>query len=287
MKRQKRTTVLYCTLQSLDPPFTVDRTVLYSAYNFTTSYMLRGVRLQTLKSALHSTTRVMASSSSVRLESPAAERNKGPILEELQRVVRSRTPPAARVLLVAEGGGVHCNHFVLNEASLVLQPTDVSSAALRSIESYREALPKHARDRVLPAMELDVLQDAQWAALGTGNWDVVMAINLIHISPPACTDALLEGASRALRPGGALMLYGPFLIDGKPTTDSNAAFDATLKAMNPTFGIRDLAAVTDAARARALELTSKTPMPSNNFTLTFIKRTQAVRGVEAEQPPSS
>lgn len=74
-----------------------------------------------------------------------------------------------------------------------------------------------------------------------------------------------------LQPGGQLLLYGPFSVDGKPTTESNAAFDASLRAHNPEWGYRDVADVAAEAAAAGLALAERRPMPANNFLLVFLK----------------
>lgn len=75
----------------------------------------------------------------------------------------------------------------------------------------------------------------------------------------------MEGASRVCKPGGHLVLYGPFKIDGKPTTESNAAFDQSLRERDPSFGLRDFEDVNQKAIAAGFELVSKDDMPANNF----------------------
>ena len=74
-----------------------------------------------------------------------------------------------------------------------------------------------------------------------------------------------------LVPGGELLLYGPFTVDGRPTTDSNAAFGRSLKAQNPLWGLRDVGAVDSEASARGLCRVAKLDMPANNFTLVYRK----------------
>jgi hypothetical protein len=41
-----------------------------------------------------------------------------------------------------------------------------------------------------------------------------------------------------LIPGGLLLIYGPFKRHGKPTTESNAQFDHSLRLQNPKWGYR-------------------------------------------------
>lgn len=79
---------------------------------------------------------------------------------------------------------------------------------------------------------------------------------------------MLQGASRALKQGGLLLVYGPFKVDGAFTTASNEAFHGQLKAMDPAYGLRDMQAEVFAPAA-ALGLAARPPvgMPANNFLL--------------------
>jgi hypothetical protein len=95
---------------------------------------------------------------------------------------------------------------------------------------------------------------------------------MIHISPWAATLGLMAGASRVLPVGGALFTYGPYFEDGVDTAPSNLAFDASLKSRNPDWGLRDVAAVAEAAGAHGLALEERIGMPANNLMLVFRKR---------------
>jgi hypothetical protein len=85
---------------------------------------------------------------------------------------------------------------------------------------------------------------------------------------------LLAGAARVLQPGGELFLYGPFSVNGRPTTESNAAFDATLRQRNPAWGYRDVAGVEALAAAAGLSFVERREMPANNFMLIYRKQQQ-------------
>ena len=71
-------------------------------------------------------------------------------------------------------------------------------------------------------------------------FDCLLAINLCHISPVEVTSGLFAGAGRVLRKGGRLMIYGPFMVDGKPTTPSNEQFDKLMRNTNSAWGLRDI-----------------------------------------------
>jgi hypothetical protein len=68
-----------------------------------------------------------------------------------------------------------------------------------------------------------------------------------------------------------VFLYGPFLLDGKPTTESNAAFDRILREQDGSWGLRDVAMVDGAAQKAGLSREEMIPMPANNFTLVYVK----------------
>jgi cyclopropane fatty-acyl-phospholipid synthase-like methyltransferase len=115
-------------------------------------------------------------------------------------------------------------------------------------------------------LRLDV-RTSPWRSVADQGFDAVVSINMIHIAPWEACQGLMAGAARALRPDGVLLLYGPFMIDGRHTAPSNAAFDASLKAMNPRLGVRDVAAVSQEAALHGLTLKTQVRMPANNLVL--------------------
>jgi hypothetical protein len=70
-----------------------------------------------------------------------------------------------------------------------------------------------------------------------------------------------------------LCLYGPYRRDGTHTAPSNEAFDRSLRARNPDWGVRDMGAVVKAAAGHGLAWEDTVSMPTNNLTLVFRKRT--------------
>ena len=64
----------------------------------------------------------------------------------------------------------------------------------------------------------------------------------------------MAGAAKVLPPGGVLFLYGPYKEGGRHTAPSNEAFDASLRARNPEWGVRDLDEVKRARRRARLRL---------------------------------
>jgi SAM-dependent methyltransferase len=193
-------------------------------------------------------------------ESPAAERNKQPILDVLETCL----PRRGTVLEIASGTGQHVVHFARALPALTWQPTD-ADPELRAAVAARIAAA--ALDNVLSPLELDVL-DPAWPVPARAA-DAMLCINMIHIAPRAATPALLAGAARVLGSGAPLVLYGPFRRGGRHTAPSNEAFDASLRARNPDWGVRDLDDVAAAAREHGFVLAETVSMPANNLTVVF------------------
>ena len=94
---------------------------------------------------------------------------------------------------------------------------------------------------------------------------------MIHIAPWAAAEGLVRGAARVLPPGGVLYLYGPYKRGGRHTAPSNEAFDASLRAQKPEWGVRDLEAVAALAKADGFAEPVVEQMPANNLSLILRK----------------
>ncbi len=99
--------------------------------------------------------------------------------------------------------------------------------------------------------------------------DAILCINMIHISPWRATEGLFRGASKLLSEGSPLYLYGPYRRAGVVTAPSNEAFDASLKARNPEWGLRDLETVAALALDMGFSAPTITEMPANNLSVVF------------------
>ena len=66
-------------------------------------------------------------------------------------------------------------------------------------------------------------------------------------------------------------LYGPFNYDGRHTSESNARFDAMLRARDPASGLRDFEKIVALAEAAGLTLAEDNAMPANNRLLVFVR----------------
>ncbi len=193
------------------------------------------------------------------LASPAAARNREPILE----VLRAHLPARGRVLEIAAGSGEHAVAFAGALPELEWTPSDPSAEARASIAAWA----KTARlPNLRPPLALDVLDEAGWPE---GPFAALVCINMIHISPWAATEGLMRLAGRMLPVGGLLVAYGPYREAEVPLAPSNAAFDESLRARDPAWGLRDRDAVAAAAKAEGLALTRRVEMPANNLMLLF------------------
>ena len=209
-----------------------------------------------------------------RLSSPAAERNRQPILEVLRRAL----PPAGRALDIASGSGQHVSWFARHLPGWTWQPTEYAAASLPSIaawsvldaadlaESPQSSAGIGPLADVLPPLQLDVTA-TDWPV--DGAFDAIVCINMLHASPPATLPGLMQGAGRHLARDGALVTYGPYILDDEPLAPSNVEFDAWLKTRDPGWGIRRLADVVAQARDAGLRLRERVAMPANNLMLIF------------------
>jgi hypothetical protein len=190
-----------------------------------------------------------------RREAPAVARNRDAILA----VLRGILPARGLLLEVASGSGEHALHFAPAFPELVFQPSDPDPEARASIDAWCAGVAN-----IRAALALDAAA-ADWPL---DRADAVLCINMIHIAPWAACLGLLRGAARLLPPGAPLVLYGPFKRGGAHTAPSNEAFDESLRARDPEWGVRDLEAVA-AAAAADFAPPAVMEMPANNLTVAF------------------
>jgi hypothetical protein len=177
-------------------------------------------------------------------------------LEVLRRVL----PAQGTVLEIASGGGQHVVQFARALPALAWQPSDPDPACR---ESIRHWIAHEQLSNVREPIDLDVCSQP-WLVTAA---QAVVCINMIHISPWEATRHLLHGSGRILQSGAILYLYGPYRRGGRHTSSSNEAFDADLRARNPTWGVRDLEAVQGLAEELGFALEETVPMPANNLSL--------------------
>lgn len=191
----------------------------------------------------------------MRRHAEATLRNREAICAVLARHVQ----PGARVLELASGTGEHAVYLAPLLGVSRWQPSDPDAGARASIDAWREDVP----ELVAPALALDVEAGA-WPPLEV---DLVVCINMVHISPWSATEALFRRVRDVLVPGGHVYLYGPYRQVEVPTAPSNEAFDQSLRARNPAWGLRALEDVLALAQDAGLMRLEVAPMPANNLSV--------------------
>ena len=196
-----------------------------------------------------------------RMFSPSVARNSVPILEVLKRIL----PAHGKVLEIGCGTGEHAVCFAEAMTNLTWQPSDPDPGSRRSAASW---IAFKGLNNVRAPLDIDVCS-GQWGVEHMAPFDAIVSINMIHIAPWAASLGLFAGAGRLFRTGGLLFLYGPFMRNGEHNAPSNAAFDESLKAHNPSWGLRDIADLERLAEASRLRLRETIEMPANNMSLVF------------------
>ncbi|CAO3571219.1 unnamed protein product [Mortierella alpina] len=209
----------------------------------------------------------------------AADRNKDLILDQL----RPYLDEAHLVLEVGSGSGQHVFHFASAYPKVVFQPTEYDTSLLASISAYSEEL-NQGHHRINTPLELDATKPEHWQRIldagqqgkhesMQGCYDLVLVTNVFHISPWIVGQSIVRGAGQMLKPGGRLILYGPFKKDGQFNTKSNREFDQTLRGRDPSWGVRDMEEIETVAKNEAHMLLARiVDMPSNNYMLFFEKQ---------------
>ena len=202
-----------------------------------------------------------------RLFFPATERNRRPIGDLLSQLL----PAAGAVLELASGSGEHAVCFQQRFTNLLWQASDPNPDHRASIDAW---IRYQGLSDVMPAaLNLDV-EERPWPLPQTigASLSAVVCINLLHISPANCTNAVLEESAVLLPSGAPLIIYGPFMRNGAHTSESNAAFDRSLRERNNQWGLREVSLVTSLAANAGFKIDDVVPMPANNLTLVLRRR---------------
>jgi len=204
------------------------------------------------------------------LDAPAFHRNHEPIWSAIGPWLLRQS---GHVFEAGSGTGQHVVTFARKSPNITWWPSDHSEAYLGSIEAWRHnsGLPN-----IRPARRID-LSAPDWGlnaedSAALRDLTAIFCANVVHIAPWNVAEGLLGQAAARLKPDGRLYLYGPFMREGQHTAPSNAAFDASLRAQNPQWGVRDIADLASLASVSGLMLAEIVPMPANNFML-ILERT--------------
>jgi cyclopropane fatty-acyl-phospholipid synthase-like methyltransferase len=183
--------------------------------------------------------------------------NRAPILAVLREVFTDRR----HVLEIGSGTGQHAVYFAPELPHLTWQTAE--------LPQHHAGIRQWLAEAALPNVLAPLVLDANRTEWHSGRYDAVFSANTLHIMSWPEVERLFAGIGAVLESGGVLAIYGPFNTNGAFTSESNARFDAWLKARDPASGVRDFEAVDALARAQGLVLQQDVAMPANNRTLVW------------------
>jgi SAM-dependent methyltransferase len=203
-----------------------------------------------------------------RLDAPSFHRNHEPIWSAIGGFLAAQN---GDLLEIGSGTGQHAAALAPRAAGIIWWPSDIYDSHLKSIAAWRTF---SGAANVRPPQRID-LTDPGWSWTGESKRNAaltaILCINVLHISPWRVSQNLFAGAGRFLREHGRLFVYGPFQRGGAHTAPSNAAFDASQRAENPEWGVRDVSDLNGLARSAGLTEAEISPMPANNLVLAFAR----------------
>ncbi len=193
----------------------------------------------------------------------AGMRNRDPILD----VFKQRFPGSGRVLEFASGSGMHINYFAPHFKHLRFQPTDMNPEVFANIRKLSE---EQGNTNIEEPRLLDLTRSETWPSAADSRFDAIFCINIFQVAPISIAEGMMQCAASVLQPAGFISIYGPFMVDGKYTTESNASFDNEVRGAGVAeWGLKDVADLRAAAARHGLKLQEQIDMPANNFTLIF------------------
>lgn len=195
--------------------------------------------------------------------------------------MKERFADVRSVLEIGSGTGQHAVHFAEGMPWLEWQPTDLPEEHA----GIRMWIEGAGRGNVRWPLRLDAGNPDDWRALaaaettrdeadqaGERRYDSAFTANTLHIMPWPAVVTLFEHLPDLLHKDAPFAVYGPFNYNGACTSDSNAAFDASLRERAAHMGLRNFEDVRDLAEDCGLELEADHAMPANNRLLVFMKR---------------
>ncbi|SLN72178.1 Methyltransferase domain protein [Roseovarius albus] len=197
-----------------------------------------------------------------KLSAPAAARNKDSIVDALRRFL----PASGNVLELASGTGQHAVALAKAFPNLIWQPTDMDPSRLSSIDAWAD---EAELENLKSAVTLDAVNPG-WATAHAPQ-DGVLLVNLLHLISTNESKCIIREAAQALNPGGRLMIYGPFLREGRATSEGDQSFHSRLQSHDPETGYKDHEDVMTWGLDQGLAPHDTIEMPANNLFLIWQK----------------
>ncbi len=189
--------------------------------------------------------------------SQACVNNRQPILDQLKVFFAN----SKHVLEIGSGTGQHAVYMGAHLPHLTWQTSDL----LVNHAGIQLWLNDYTGNNVLPPLNYHVGQTS-WPIAST---DSVYSANTAHIMQASEVQKLMATVENQLSATGYFCQYGPFTINGQFTSDSNQAFDSSLR-QRGYGGIRDIQELQD--WAPKLKLIARVDMPANNMILVWEAR---------------
>ncbi|MCV6584686.1 MAG: class I SAM-dependent methyltransferase [Marinibacterium sp.] len=196
--------------------------------------------------------------SDARMHAPAAERN----LAVIADLVAQAAPLPGAALELASGTGQHAAHLARSHPDLHWQPTEPDAARRASIDAW---IAETGASNASPARALDACAPG-WSRDFSGQ-SLILLVNLLHLISLPETRTLIHEAAQALAPTGAFVIYGPFMRNGRPISDGDARFHASLRADDPEIGYKSDHDIIAILQASGLARVSTLELPANNLGL--------------------
>ena len=201
-----------------------------------------------------------------RLFFPATQRNKKYIGDVLSKIPLTK----GSILEIGSGSGEHGIEFQKRFPEIIWQTSDPEMEYRKSISSWIDH--ERLNNKMPKPLKIDV-KDSPWQIPSNilDSLQGIISINMIHIAPWLCTESLFKEASKILKDKKFILLYGPFKIKDKHTSESNKLFDKALKKQNNDWGVRNLENVNEEAMINGFKHKQIIEMPSNNLILIYRK----------------
>ena len=204
-----------------------------------------------------------------RLFFSATQRNRDFIGEVLSKIIKKD----GSILEIGSGSGEHGVVFQKRFPKIIWQTSDPDLLHRKSIISWIEY--EDLNKKMPKPLELDV-ENIPWKIplRLAHSLQGIVSINMIHVAQWSCTVALFRESGKLLKNGQFLILYGPFKICNKHTSESNYFFDNSLKMQNDLWGIKNLEEVFYESKKNGFYQEDIIVMPANNYSIIFRKVTR-------------
>lgn len=193
--------------------------------------------------------------------SPAADRNKEPILNVLKEYISIK----GRLLEIGSGTGQHAVYFAQNLPQIEWMTTD-------KLENHPVI------KQYIEQSQLKNLKGPKKLVVGIDDfpshkpYDYVFSANTLHIMSWKEDKTLFKLLGKRLIEGSLVFFYGPFNYNNEYTSQSNQDFDQSLKTRDPKSGIRNFEDVVKVMEKSEFKLLKDHEMPANNRLLVFQKK---------------